>query len=137
MSDLDETLDLVDESDQIIGEVGRTKAHSNPDLIHREIGILILDEQKRPLFTKRSQFKQKNPGCWNIGMGGHIRKGEAPGKAAKRELFEELGLKGELKFFGKWFDRTETEARFFINMCIFGEKKKFLLTKMKLMRCGF
>jgi isopentenyl-diphosphate delta-isomerase type 1 len=124
MSDLDETLDLVDESDQIIGEVGRTKAHSNPDLIHREIGILILDEQKRPLFTKRSQFKQKNPGCWNIGMGGHIRKGEAPGKAAKRELFEELGLKGELKFFGKWFDRTETEARFFYQYVYFWRKEK-------------
>jgi isopentenyldiphosphate isomerase len=51
---VDELLDLVDESDQIIGELWKSKAHKGPKLIHREVAIIIHNDKSKVLFQKRS-----------------------------------------------------------------------------------
>jgi isopentenyldiphosphate isomerase len=98
---MDELLDLVNEKDEVIGEVWRSEANQNPEKIHRQVGIIIADGQNRIWMQQRSLSKDKNPGMWSISCAGHILKGEKPLSAAKRELKEELDLEIELQFFKK------------------------------------
>jgi isopentenyldiphosphate isomerase len=45
------------------------------------------------LIQKRVADKETFPGLWDISVAGHIGAGERPLLAARRELFEEIGLK--------------------------------------------
>ncbi|KKR68202.1 MAG: Isopentenyl-diphosphate Delta-isomerase [Microgenomates group bacterium GW2011_GWA2_40_6] len=98
---MDELLDLVNEKDEVIGEVWKSEAHRNPKLIHREILILIFDKNNRLLMQQRSFNKIKYPGYWTESCAGHVLKGEEPETAAHRELKEELGFDVLLKFVEK------------------------------------
>ena len=93
----DELLDLVNEKDEIIGEVWKSEAHKNPSKIHREVVIAVFNKKGDVLLQKRSINKEYHPGRWAI-TAGHVGKGEVPGDAAKRELFEELGWKKNITF---------------------------------------
>ena len=46
----DELLDLVNEDDDIIGEVWKSTAHKDPKLIHREISVIISYTKNKVLF---------------------------------------------------------------------------------------
>jgi len=109
---MDELLDLVNENDEVIGEVWKSEANSNPKLIHREILIYVFDDQNRMLMQQRSFNKKVYPGQWAETCAGHIGKGEDPEKAAYRELFEELGLKIKLKFIKKRLINQKNETHF-------------------------
>ena len=122
----DELLDLVNEKDEIIGTVWKSQAHSNPRLIHREIGILVVTKNKEVLFHKRSLKKAHDPGQWQLGVAGHVGAKESPEKAAKRELYEEIGLKGKLTFSYKFFDQYKKESRFFWTYYILLDEKQNL-----------
>lgn len=111
ISDPDEILDLVDEKDEIIGEVKKSEANSDPKLIHREIRIVIFDSQNRILLQQRSFKKKKYPGYWAL-TAGHVLKGLAPRRAAHKELMEELGFDLELKFLYKRLVSTDGERHF-------------------------
>lgn len=108
----DETLDLVDKNDQVIGEISKGEANSRPGLIHREISILIYDDD-RVLLQQRSFRKSVDPGVWTVSVAGHVPKGMEPLAAAHQELREELGFDTDLSFKGKFIDRTPTETRIF------------------------
>jgi len=108
----DELLDLVDESDQIIGDLWKSKAHKNPKLIHREVAIIIHNDKGKVLFQKRSKTKKVNPGIWAESVAGHVPKGMKPTDAAHMELKEELGFDTELAFFGKTLARMLSETHF-------------------------
>ena len=51
------------------------------------VGLIILNDKGKLLLCKR-----KNVNSWQFPQGG-IDSGETPYKAAKRELFEEVGIK--------------------------------------------
>lgn len=108
----DELLDLVDDKDFIIGEVWKSKAHEDPKLIHREIAVIIYDDQGRVLFQKRSSSKKVNPGIWTESCAGHVPKGMKPEDAAHMELKEELGFDTKLKYFGKTLAHLPNETHF-------------------------
>jgi len=95
---MDELLDLVNENDEVIGEVWRSEALGNPKVIFREVGILIHDNKNRLLLQRRSFNKKTYPGYWIISAGGHVHKGEDPEKEAHKELGEEMGFDVPLKF---------------------------------------
>ena len=103
---MDELLDLVNEKDEVIGEVWKSEANSNPKLIHREILVYVFDDQNRMLLQQRSFTKKVYPGQWAETCAGHIGKGEKPKIAAYRELSEEFhhrqgrACSGEYSF---WF----------------------------------
>lgn len=109
---MDELLDLVNENDEVIGEVWRKEANSNPEKIHREIAILINDKNKRLLLQQRSLSKKKHPGMWIISCTGHVKKGDSPEETAHKELLEELGFDTTLTFVAKDFERLSDETRF-------------------------
>lgn len=108
----EELLDLVNEDDQIIGQVVRAKAHLDPTLIHREVWILLYDKKHRLLFQQRSKHKQSRPAAWAESCAGHVPAGMEPNEAAHQELREELGFDTELTFVEKYLDRRSTETRF-------------------------
>jgi isopentenyldiphosphate isomerase len=95
---MDELLDLVNENDEVIGEVWKSETVGNPKLIFREVGILIYDDKRRLLLQRRSVKKKTYPGYWIISAGGHVHKGENPEKEAHKELLEEIGFDVPLKF---------------------------------------
>lgn len=108
----DELLDLVNEKDEIIGEVWKSEANQKPNLIHREVAVIIYDDNGKVLFQKRSRFKKVNPGIWAETVAGHVSKGEKPINSAHRELLEELGFDTKLKTFGKTLDHAPKETHF-------------------------
>jgi isopentenyl-diphosphate delta-isomerase type 1 len=107
---MEEYFDVVDENDNVIGRAPRSECHSNPNIIHRAVGVVVVRRDGTILLSKRSMKKDTNPGKWEI-LGGHNQPGESYIDAAKRELHEELGLKLELKKIARfvWRDPRETE----------------------------
>jgi isopentenyl-diphosphate delta-isomerase len=93
-----EVLDLVNEDDEIIGEVTKGEVNSNKDLLHREIAIILFDKDNRVLLQQRSFKKKIYPGVWTVSVAGHVLKGMEPLVAAHKELEEELGFDTELTF---------------------------------------
>ena len=120
----DELLDLVNKKDEIIGEVWKSEAHSDPSKIHREVAIVIFDSSGEVLLQKRSSQKEVRPGVWAISAAGHIEKGEDPLIAIKRETYEELGFEVDPVFHSKLFDvYLNRESRiFWIYYAIMEEK---------------
>ncbi|MFA4826977.1 MAG: NUDIX domain-containing protein [Candidatus Shapirobacteria bacterium] len=134
---MDELLVLVNENDEVIGEVWRSEANSNPKAIHREISILIHDNQEKLLLQQRSKTKKIKPGYWTNACAGHVLKDQSPEETAHKELTEELGFNTELKFIKKDFEQLKNETRF--DYCYLGEynDKKFILQEEEVERVKF
>lgn len=108
----DELLDLVSEDDEIIGDVWRNQANLDPTLFHREVSIIIHDEDDRVLLQQRKWNKTVAPGFWSVAAEGHVPKGNTALVAAHMEITEELGFDTELTFWDKELIYFEREAHF-------------------------
>lgn len=93
----EEILDIVNEKDEVIGTEKKEIANKNPQLIHREVGVIIFDLDNKILLQKRSPKKSTNPGRWTVSSAGHVTSGETYEEAAYRELLEELGFDTKLR----------------------------------------
>lgn len=88
----EELLDIVDEENNLTGEVKpRSVVHGN-GLWHRVAHTHVINPDGMLLVHKRSLFKDLSPGKWDFGSGGHVASGENPEPTALKELKEELGL---------------------------------------------
>ena len=76
-------------------------------MIH--IVLIIVKNSKNEFYVhKRRGEKRVFPGYHGLGAGGVKEKNETVEEAAKRELFEELGINSEIKFlFEFYFDHKE------------------------------
>jgi len=88
-----EMLDIVDESDNVIGFEDREKIYRNGLHNFRVVGIFLIDSQDRILVTKRSDECILYPGYYDFSVAGHVLSGETYEEAALREADEELSLK--------------------------------------------
>ena len=67
-------------------------------LLHRVVAVFLKDSSGR-LFLQRRSFRDDwMPGKWTCSCAGHVKAGETPKEAARRELGEELGLEISAKF---------------------------------------
>ena len=108
----EEMLDLVDENDVVIGTVKREIANKDPQLIHREVAVLLFDADKNVVIQKRSKYKSIHPNMWSI-LAGHIPAGANPEETAYIELKEEFALTGiPLYFLAKEFVTYPHESHF-------------------------
>jgi isopentenyldiphosphate isomerase len=90
----EEIFDVVDERDQVIGQMARSEVH-RLGLMHRAVHILVFNRQGKIFLQKRSMLKDRQPGLWDSSSSGHVDAGEDYDESALRELREELGLRPE------------------------------------------
>ena len=87
-----ELLDIVDEQGNFTGQVmEREKAH-DLNLLHWEIAVFFVNDNKELLLQKRSPNKRFSPNKW-APCAGHVISGETQDSTAIREVEEELGIK--------------------------------------------
>lgn len=105
---MSEKLVLVDEKDQVLGEVETNEAHEK-GVLHRTVHIFIANKE-RELFCRQRSFKKKvYPGYWSTSVGVHVLPGEGYEETAKRGLTNTLGIDCELEFIGKSRIKDEFE----------------------------
>lgn len=90
-SESTEFIDIVDEEDNLVDQVGRADMRSRR-LRHRSVFILVRAGDGRVLIHRRSDDKDVWPGWWDIAVGGVVTAGEEYSDAARRELREEMGI---------------------------------------------
>ena len=86
-----ESLDIVDDQDQVIGSAERDEIYAKK-LPHRIVHVLIFNSKGEMLLQKRSKTVSFAPSHWSTAVGGHVKSGESYGVAAEREFEEELGV---------------------------------------------
>jgi isopentenyldiphosphate isomerase len=90
---MQELLDIVDFSGNLLGRTKpRSAVHREGDW-HRTVHVWIVNKRGEVLFQKRSADRESFPGTWDVSSAGHVSSGESPVEAAKKELFEELGIR--------------------------------------------
>lgn len=105
----EEIFDVIDEDDRIIGKCTRTEAHEK-GLLHRGATVLVFNKKGEILIQKRSSQKKIDPGKWAASAAGHVESGAGYLETAKRELFEELGIKAKLYEMGKMREKVDFES---------------------------
>jgi 8-oxo-dGTP pyrophosphatase MutT (NUDIX family) len=93
MSAADEILDIVDESDRVIGRSSRGEVYAK-GLCHRCVFIQARDAQGRLFVHRRTPSKLVFPSLYDMWVGGVVGAGESYDGAALREAEEELGVSG-------------------------------------------
>jgi isopentenyldiphosphate isomerase len=107
-----ELLEVVDSKNQVIYLEERGVVHER-QLMHRSVHVLVTNSVEKIFLQKRAMHKDCEPGMWDTSAAGHVDVGEQNLDAAKRELWEELGLKGSsLEEFGKFSPSRETGNEF-------------------------
>lgn len=102
---------IVNENDEPIGSATISEARQK-GLIHRIVRIMVEGSSSRILLQKRSNNMESYPGCWDHSAAGHVDSGEDYLSAAKRELFEEIGIKAEnLEEIGSYFSDDSSDGQ--------------------------
>ncbi|MFT2112051.1 NUDIX hydrolase [Marinomonas sp. 2405UD68-3] len=102
----EEIMALVDEKNQIIGEVLRSKMRFGVDF-HRATYILVFTTSGQLIVQKRTLNKSFCPGWYGITTGGVVASGESYQLCAQRELVEELGVAADLTCHGLFYTEGE------------------------------
>ena len=85
-------LTIFNDKDEPIGEAYLSEIHEQ-GLFHRGVTIAVLDPKGKLLLQKRGKNVATNANRWDISAAGYVNADEAYYDAAKRELFEEIGVK--------------------------------------------
>jgi len=85
-------LNIINESDNIIGEATREDIHAK-GLLHREIHVWLYNKNGEIFFQMRAKDKETFPGLLDASVGGHVEMGDSYEKTALKEVEEETGLK--------------------------------------------
>jgi isopentenyl-diphosphate Delta-isomerase len=108
---MEETFDVVDDDDTVIGTATRKQAHMLGH-IHRSVLFFIFDGQGRVYVNQRAENKEFYPGYWSLVFGGHVDAGESYDEAVVREAKEEAGVDDApflIGSFKKRFDDVDRE----------------------------
>ena len=100
-----EVVVLVDEQDRELGVMEKLRAHREGAL-HRAVSVLVRDDSGRLLLQQRAAGKYHGGRLWSNTACGHPRPGETPTEAAARRLYEEMGLRCELRPAGTFVYRA-------------------------------
>jgi isopentenyldiphosphate isomerase len=89
---MDELIDILTATGEFTGKTAlKSEAHKN-GWFHATVHIWLFTSDKKILLQKRALTKKVFPGLWDISVAGHVAAGEEILEAAKREVFEEIGL---------------------------------------------
>lgn len=87
---------LIDNHDNETGIVEKLEAHKKA-LLHRAISVFIMNSKGEWILQRRAKNKYHSNGLWTNTCCSHPYPGETCPDAANRRLFEEMGLRCELK----------------------------------------
>ena len=91
---------IVDEKNRVIGQSSRREMRRN-NLIHRATYILVFNRRGELFVQRRTLSKDIYPGFYDLAAGGVVQAGESYEESARRELWEELGIRARLKPLGE------------------------------------
>ncbi|TMM28605.1 NUDIX domain-containing protein [Polaribacter aestuariivivens] len=98
---MDELIDILTPEGKSTGKTAlKSEAHKN-GWFHATVHIWLFTKDEKVLLQKRAMTKKVFPGLWDISVAGHIAAGETILASAKREVFEEIGLKLQEEDFTK------------------------------------
>jgi len=92
MTDLPETVVLVDDDGTPIGTAPKATVHSTETPLHLAFSCHVFDERGRVLVTRRALGKKTWPGVWSNAFCGHPAPGEEMADAIARRAQRELRL---------------------------------------------
>ena len=84
---------LVDEDDGVVGTSPRSVIRSG-NLLHRGVAIIVRNPSGELYVHRRTPSKDVFPGMYDVVVGGMVSAGESYDQTARRELAEELGVRG-------------------------------------------
>ncbi len=88
-----ESLDVVDDQDNVIGQLPRQQIHAEKKL-HRAVHVFLTNKKGDELYLQlRSAFKDAHPSKWDSSASGHVDPGESYEACGRRELWEEVWVK--------------------------------------------
>ncbi|MBE0585557.1 MAG: NUDIX domain-containing protein [Desulfofustis sp.] len=87
-----EIVAVVDRDNRLVNRLPRHIVRSQ-NLPHRAAYILVFNNKNELFLQKRTADKDVFPGLWDCAAGGVVLADEAYEQAARRELFEELGIR--------------------------------------------
>ena len=93
MSAAEETVVVVNERDEMVGSVPRSRMRRKR-LIHRTTYVFVFSSRGEVLVQERTRTKDMYPGWFDLAAGGVMVVGETYEESAYREAEEELGLRG-------------------------------------------
>lgn len=82
---------LVNKDDRVIGRMEKMAAHQE-GILHRAFSIFLFNDKGEMLLQKRAASKYHSPGLWTNACCSHPRPDEELDQAARRRLFQELGI---------------------------------------------
>ncbi len=92
----DELVDIVDTNGNFVEVVSKREAHEK-GLLHKTVISEVIDSKGRWLLVKQSKDRQ-DAGQYVSPVGGHVTSGETNEEALRREVGEEIGFTGDLKY---------------------------------------
>ena len=102
-----EELILVDANDEEIGHLNKDKCHDGEGLLHRAFSLFVFNDRGQLLVQKRSAQKRLWPLYWSNSCCSHPRRGEGMTEAVDRRLYQELGMRSNLKFLYKFIYQAQ------------------------------
>jgi isopentenyldiphosphate isomerase len=110
--DQNELFVVVDEEDNILEYRTRYDCHHDKSLIHRAVGIVVVNAKGEILLQRRSMNKDIDGGKLDVAASGHVGKGESYEEAATREMKEEIGIEADLTFVKKMIMHFSEETEY-------------------------
>lgn len=93
---------LVNEQDEVLGEIDKIEAHKGEGFLHRAFTVIILDKENKVLSQRRSEYKTLWPLKWEAGCSSHQLLGEDDRLSAQERLSKEMGFSCTLDYIGKF-----------------------------------
>ncbi len=111
---------FVDKDDNVIGSGTKGEALKK-GIIHRIARVFLFNSKGELLIQKRADHLESLPGKWDQSAAGHVDEGESYHVAAKREMEEEIGVRGiELKEIKKLYTEEYDKIKKRFNMLYSG-----------------
>ena len=88
----EEIIDLVNEDDQVIGQIGREELHKQNLHNYRAVHAFLKNKEGKIWIPKRTAHKKLAPNALDFSVAGHVTSGMTYEEALKMELSEGLNI---------------------------------------------